>query len=65
MRLDATHALSLLCFELLHVLVAADEGNFSVAPQGEATAISKNVRASGPVDVPVPGLLGGAYYLHF
>ena len=36
MRLDATHALPLLCFELLHVLAAADEGNFSVAPQGEA-----------------------------
>ena len=48
MRLDATHALSLLCFELLHVLVAADEGNVSVAPQGEAAAISMNVHASRP-----------------
>ena len=47
MRLDVTHALPLLCYKLLHVLVAADEGNFSVAPQGEAAATAMNVHASG------------------
>ena len=47
MWLDATHALPLLCLELLHVLAAAVEGNFSVAPQGEAAALSMNVYASG------------------